>query len=265
MYIDEILAQRIEAQQAQNEAATIDVLQNRYSVPSAHALPLLGGYAIRTGLGYPTNRGMGIGFQRTITPSDLEDLEAFYGAAGLPAELELCPFVDSSLMTLVAQRCYTVYRFYNVYLLPLRPWHNEPSRPRSPAIDIHQAKEEECHLWARTVVGPTQTDDPMLRLAQAIFYRPGVLCFLATIQRELAGGAALSMQNGIGTLFFMGTIPAFRRQGVQNALIAERLAVAEAQGCDLALCSTNPGNQSQRNVQRQGFSLAYTKVFLRKL
>ncbi len=259
MYINEVLAQRIEAQQTQDEAATIEVLQHRFSVPSAHARPSLGGYAIQTGSGYPTNRGTGIGFQRTITPSEFNDFEAFYSAAGLPAELELCPFVDASLMTFVTQRCYTIYRFYNTYLLRLSP--HEPSRFRSPMIDIHQVKEEECHLWARTVAGTTQADDPMVTLAQATFYRPSVMCFLSTIQGEVAGGAALSITNGIGTLSFMGTVPAFRRQGVQNALIAERLAEASAQGCDLALCSTDPGNQSQRNVQRHGFSLAYTVNF----
>jgi len=152
--------------------------------------------------------------------------------------------------------------FYNVYLLRLSSY--EPSGSRSPAIDIHQVQEAECSLWAQTVIGTTRPDDPGVTLAQATFYRPGVLCYLATIQGEVAGGAALSITNGIGTFSFMGTVPAFRRRGVQHALIAERLAVAASQGCDLALCSTNPGNQSQRNVQRHGFSLAYTKVFLRK-
>lgn len=263
MYIDEILAQRIEAQQAQDEAATAKVLHHRFSIASAHARPFLGGYAIRTGVGYPTNRGMGIGFQRMMPLSEFENFEAFYGAVGLPAELELCPFADASLMTFIAQRCYTIYRFYNVYLLRLSSY--EPSPSRSSAIDIHQVAEAECSLWAQTVAGTTRTEDPIVTLAQATFYRPGVLCYLATIQGEVAGGAALSITNGIGTLSFMGTVPAFRRQGVQHALIAERLAEASRQGCDLALCSTNPGNQSQRNVYRHGFSLAYTRVFVRKL
>ena len=40
IYIDEILAQRIEAQQAQDEAINVEVLQHRFYVASAHALPL---------------------------------------------------------------------------------------------------------------------------------------------------------------------------------------------------------------------------------
>jgi GNAT superfamily N-acetyltransferase len=259
---DERLAQRIETQQAQEEAATADILRHHFSVPSAHARPFLGGYAVRMGVGYPTNRGMGVGFQPTIQPSEWEDFEAFYAAVGLPAELELCPFTHPSFLTLVAQRGYTVFRFYNVYVLSLSS--SERSDSRSPTIDIHQATEAESALWAQTVAGTTQPEDPRVRLAQATFSRPGVRCYLATIQGKVAGGAALSLTNGIGMLSFMATVPAFRRQGVQHALIAERLAVAAAHGCELALCSTNPGNQSQRNVQRHGFGLAYTKVFVRK-
>jgi GNAT superfamily N-acetyltransferase len=262
MDVDERLAQRIETQQAQDEAATADILRLRFSTPSAHARPFLGGYAVRTGVGYPINRGMGVGFQPTIQPSEWEDFEAFYTAAGLPAELELCPLAHPSFLPLVAQRGYSVFRFYNVYLLPLSS--SRRSSSRSPTIDIHQATETECALWAQTVAGTAHTEDPRVRLAQAAFSRPGVQCYLATMQGEVAGGAALSMSNGIGTLSFMATLPAFRHQGVQHALIAERLAVAAAHGCELALCSTNPGNQSQRNVQRHGFGLAYTKVFVRK-
>lgn len=259
---DERRAQRIEAQQAQEEAATVDVLRHHFSVPSAHARPFLGGYAVRMGVGYPTNRGMGVDFQPTLRPSEWEDFEAFYAEVGLPAELELCSFTHPSFLAVVAQRGYTVFRFYNVYLLPLSA--SEHSGSRSPTIDIHQVTEAESALWAQTVAGTTRPEDPIVKLAQATFARPGVRCYLATIQGKVAGGAALSLTNGIGTLSFMATLPAFRRQGVQHALIAERLAVAAAHGCELALCSTNPGNQSQRNVQRHGFRLAYTRVFVRQ-
>lgn len=262
MYIDQALAQRIEAQQAQGEAATVAVLQQRFAVPSACTLPLLGGYAIMTGPDYPVNRGIGVGCQETVSVADFQEFEELYNSAGLSPELELHPFVNTSFVKLVAQRGFSIYRFYNIYLLSLSSYVPERSRPL--ALDIHQVKEEESLLWSQTVAGTSQIDNPIVTLARATFYRPEVLCFLATFQGEVAGGAALSIQNGIGTLFFMGTVPAFRQRGVQAALLAERLAVAAERGCDLALCGTNPGNQSQRNVQRQGFSLAYTKPFLRK-
>jgi len=45
-------------------------------------------------------------------------------------------------------------------------------------------------------------------------------------------------------------------------LIAARLNEAIAQGCDLATASTLPGGVSQRNYERAGFEVVYTKLTL---
>lgn len=60
------------------------------------------------------------------------------------------------------------------------------------------------------------------------------------------------------------TRPEFRRRGVQSALIAQRLQAAYAQGCRLAYAKTSPGSDSQRNLQRAGFELAYSKAVMVK-
>jgi hypothetical protein len=49
---------------------------------------------------------------------------------------------------------------------------------------------------------------------------------------------------------------------VQSALIAARLAAATAAGCHLAMACTAPGTASQRNYERAGFRVAYTKAML---
>jgi hypothetical protein len=40
------------------------------------------------------------------------------------------------------------------------------------------------------------------------------------------------------------------------------LRVAVEEGCDLATASTLPGSVSQRNYERNGFHVAYTKAVL---
>jgi hypothetical protein len=49
---------------------------------------------------------------------------------------------------------------------------------------------------------------------------------------------------------------------VQTALLVTRLVDAAAEGCDIAVVTTAPGSKSQQNVQRQGFSLLYTRAVL---
>jgi GNAT superfamily N-acetyltransferase len=59
------------------------------------------------------------------------------------------------------------------------------------------------------------------------------------------------------------TLPAFRRRGVQRALIEARLAVAARAGCELAIVTADPGSSSARNVERTGFQLICNHVDMR--
>jgi hypothetical protein len=47
---------------------------------------------------------------------------------------------------------------------------------------------------------------------------------------------------------------------LHRELISARLYEALAQGCDLATASTLPGSGSQRNYERLGFEVVYTKI-----
>ena len=84
----------------------------------------------------------------------------------------------------------------------------------------------------------------------------------ATEAGEPAGGAALAIHGGLATLFADSTVARFRRHGIHRELIAARLNEALAQGCDTATASTLPGSASQRNYERAGFEVVYTKVTL---
>jgi GNAT superfamily N-acetyltransferase len=51
-----------------------------------------------------------------------------------------------------------------------------------------------------------------------------------------------------------------RRKGLQAALLQERLRYASEQGCDLAMMVAEAGSESQRNAERKGFRIAYTRL-----
>ena len=68
------------------------------------------------------------------------------------------------------------------------------------------------------------------------------------------------VQSGLATLYADGTRETARGRGLQSALIRGRIAIAAERGCDLATASTLPGSQSQRNYERAGFRVAYTKI-----
>jgi hypothetical protein len=47
---------------------------------------------------------------------------------------------------------------------------------------------------------------------------------------------------------------------MQAALLQERMRYAFEQGCDLAMMVAEAGSESQRNAERKGFRIAYTRV-----
>jgi ribosomal protein S18 acetylase RimI-like enzyme len=67
-------------------------------------------------------------------------------------------------------------------------------------------------------------------------------------------------EHGIFAVCGAGTAVEFRRRGLQTALLHARLAAAAQAGCEYAVVVTQGGSASQRNCERIGFRVAYSKV-----
>jgi ribosomal protein S18 acetylase RimI-like enzyme len=87
--------------------------------------------------------------------------------------------------------------------------------------------------------------------------------YLAHVDGEPAGAALLSLEDEIGYLANASTLPEYRRRGVQTALIARRIVDAVAAGCEAVCSGATFGSPSQRNLQRAGLQVAYTKAVWR--
>jgi GNAT superfamily N-acetyltransferase len=68
------------------------------------------------------------------------------------------------------------------------------------------------------------------------------------------------MHDGVALFGGSATIPELRRRGLQAALLQERLRYAFDHGCDLAMMVAEAGSNSQRNAERKGFKIAYTRI-----
>ncbi len=129
-------------------------------------------------------------------------------------------------------------------------------------VDAQNAEEPE--QWARVAAegwGETPELAAFVREIGRVSARAsGTHCFLAELEGRAIGAAALHIHEGVALLAGASTIPAARRRGGQRALLAARLRFALAQGCDLAMMGAAPGSASQRNAERQGFRIAYTRI-----
>ncbi|WP_221090918.1 GNAT family N-acetyltransferase [Deinococcus aquaedulcis] len=99
-------------------------------------------------------------------------------------------------------------------------------------------------------LAPDMLPAHLVRLKQ-----PGQFHFTARINGNLAGAGTLYVQGSTGYLALAGTLPAFRGQGVQQALLRARVHQAAQLGCDLVVGMTGVGEGSGRNMQRLGLGL----------
>jgi GNAT superfamily N-acetyltransferase len=91
------------------------------------------------------------------------------------------------------------------------------------------------------------------------FIHPDFERFLAWIGDEPAGGGCAYTIDGVRGVAGTATLPAFRRRGVQQAVVAHALNAA-AGLADLAMATTEPGSTSQRTFERFGFQVIYTRA-----
>ena len=131
-----------------------------------------------------------------------------------------------------------------------------------------QALERLAHAHRERAEGAQADQLPSLEAAQGplrdVMDVPGFDRYCAWIDGELVGPATLRLDDGLAQLCGAATLPAWRRRGVQTALLQRRLADAAAAGCDLALMTTSPGTKSQENGLKQGFALLYVRALMVK-
>jgi GNAT superfamily N-acetyltransferase len=215
----------------------------------------------------------GLGFGGTPEAADLDEVERAFAARGAPVQIELANLGDPAVGLQLTERGYRLVSFENVLG---RAVPGQPERVTPPGVKVRRCGEQELDAWFDVVVEafshpdteglPQHEQFPRQAIERAerdLVAAGGVTCYLALCDGVVAGGASMRAADGVVQLG-AATLPAYRRRGVQTALLAARLADAAAAGCDIAVVTTQPGSKSQQNVQRRGFDLLYTRAVLVK-
>jgi hypothetical protein len=123
----------------------------------------------------------------------------------------------------------------------------------------------EADLWAATSAVGWSTEmeglaDFMFSFGRISARTEGGYPFLAELESKPIAAGMLFMSEDVCILAGASTIQEARNKGAQNALFAARLRFAAEHGCRLAMMSSLPGSQSQKNAQKNGFEIAYTRT-----
>jgi len=265
------LAERIERAETELMSTSATAARDHRGERTAFAIPLAGGVAAYAGPGSPFNKVAGLGFAGVPDDAALVEVERAFAERGAPVQVELSTLADPEIGARLTARGYRLVSFEDVLGRDLT---GGPGGAPVPGIEVGRSTDADFEEWLDVVVDafahpdaegvPSHEEFPRRAVADAMrdFVAAGVVRYLARRDGLVAGGASARAAAGIAQLTGAATAPAHRRHGVQTALLAARLADLAAAGCDVAVVTTQPGSRSQRNVQRHGFDLLYTRAVL---
>ena len=261
-FADIELARRLERTEAQGSVNFIEARVKAFPDMGAQWIQVAGAHAMLDAPGSPLSQTFGLGVFEPIEPSGLDTIEHFFQSHNTDVNHEVCPLADASVFTLIRERGYQPIEFSNVLYRPITP-DLRLDVARNESINVRVVGNDEVDLWAQTSFEgwsefPEYAD--FFRDLAKVFAHSKGPSFIAELEGEPIATGALTIHGDVALLAGASTIPEARRQGAQLALLEERLRYAAAQGCTVAMMVALPGSGSQRNAERHGFRIAYTRT-----
>jgi ribosomal protein S18 acetylase RimI-like enzyme len=273
MFCSADLASRVDRAEARQMIAIARAAAARDASLDPFVVPVGQGAAIFAGPSSPTNKMIGLGFGETVEVAVLADVERRFAARDARLQAEVSVLADPAVHALLAARGYAPSGFEHVLGHPLGaaigPLPDGVAVEIVSADDLSALCEVLVEAFAAPDVGGVGGDaippaDEIRRWFSITMSVDGFRGYVARVDGVVAGGGALRVDGDIAQFSGAGTLPRYRRRGVQTALLRARLADAQAAGCHVGVVVTQPGSKSQQNAQREGFSLLYARQLLVK-
>jgi hypothetical protein len=256
------LARRLDRAEGHSAAKYVEARARVFPQSDAQWIEIAGAYAMYDGADSPVTQTFGLGLFESATSAVLEEIEAFFVERGAPVSHDVSPLAGVGLAAALHGRGYHPIEFASVMYRPIGG--PEPARPRNDKILVHPIRDDEGDLWAQIAARGwneiPELTDYLLTLGPISTQREDSISLLAELDGQAIAAGTLCFHGGVALLAGACTIPEGRRQGAQLALLDTRLRHAAGRGCDIAMMCAEPGSASQRNAERHGFRIAYTRT-----
>ena len=245
---------------AEAEAAAAVAEAMRRGGNDAAAVEALGdGVLVTLGIGRYVNRAIGVG--PDLDDGDLDAVERFFSARGLPSSIQLTSWASEATLGRLASRGYRPEWFRSVFAA------EPPGGDEWPAIEIVAVDESNLDEWLGVLVEGNEIATPEGRAVSDEYGRAahravGSTDLLALVDGEAVGCGSLQVASGVALLGGAATRPHWRGRGVQGALLRHRMRLAAELGCDLVASTALPAGASARNLQRHGLRLVDTQLVM---
>ena len=206
------------------------------------------------------NRVTGLGLREAPTDAELDEIDAFFRAAGTRYAIGLSPFAAPDLRARLEARGFEPGYAW----MKFRRGVVEQPPPVETELRVEEIGAEHGPAFGSVVARGYGLPDAAAAWLGSAAGAPGFRLFLAWTGDEPAGTGALFVGDGIGWLGLAATVPEHRRKGAQGALLAARFRAAADVG--LRELATETGerlpdhaNSSYRNLLRFGFAEEYVR------
>ncbi len=262
-FVDKLFARRLESCEEMPQVNYArEFKKSRPEIGSAEE-EVCGGHMVFAGLGSPIGRATGVGLDQPFTPQDLDRIENFYRKHNAPSQVDLTPLHGPEVFESFKARGYAIAELNNVLYRKLDPGEQFPDPPAH--CEIRRSPPEESEITGSIVESaffPDGAPEPFRGLIAPLYQMENALAFVATVAaKPVACGTGLIIpEHRVFALCGAGTLREFRGRGLQTALLRVRMQAARDAGCEYVVVVTQGGTVSQRNAERLGMRVAYSKV-----
>jgi GNAT superfamily N-acetyltransferase len=262
LFSDLALSRRLERAEGHAWVQFAEARRRLFPDSGAGWMECAGAYAVFDGIDSPVTQTFGLGLFEELSAASLDVIERFFLECGAQVMHEVSPLVGAAAFDLLCARNYRPIEISNVMYRPIEKPAADEGRGD---IRVRVTGPEEAQLWAAINAQAWTHEHPELldffRQTSVIFCeREQSLRFLAELDGQPGAAASLCIHDGVALFAGAATIPQMRRRGLQAALLQERMRYAFDHGCDLAMMVAEAGGDSQRNAERKGFQVAYTRM-----
>ncbi|HEX8736639.1 MAG TPA: GNAT family N-acetyltransferase [Pyrinomonadaceae bacterium] len=264
IYSDKNLSQKLERAEARSNASFIEARAAMFPESGAEWMEVGGAYAMFDGIESPLTQTFGLGMFDEIGDAEMEQLEAFFKKHDAPVFHEVSPLAGLAMVELLNRRGYQPIELSSILYRSLEE-EIAPALPLNPQVKTRVIEKGEENLWAQTSANGWATEaeglaEFMFNFGQINTTTAGGFPFLAELEGKPISGGMLYIYDEVAILAGASTVPEGRRRGAQNALLDARLRFAVEKGCTIASMGALPGSGSQRNAEKNGFRIAYTRT-----
>jgi len=260
VFADRALAQRLERAEGSVGVGFAETRQRLAPAHGAEWRDIGGATVVFDGADSPTTQTFGLGMTEPATEATLDAIEAFFRDRQAATHHEVSPLAGVATTALLVARGYQPIEMSSVLVRDLT---DVEERTHEKLVCRTLTHGERAAWVEASVAGWSETPEvaEMMRgFASVAVENPALVNFAVVGDGMFVASGSLGIVDDVALLAGASTVRAARGQGAQSLLFSTRLVEAKRRGCRVAMMAAEPGSTSQRNAERSGFRIAYTRT-----